>query len=70
MDDDYRYGCFGLPYGNIIWPLVAGIILIIIGISSFIGFDVWMYIWPILAIVIGILIIIGAIFGLSRRKQR
>ncbi|MDY9923010.1 zinc ribbon domain-containing protein [Methanobacterium sp.] len=71
-DDRYyrqRNECFGLPHGNIIGPLIGGIILILIGLASFTGFqNIWTYIWPAIIIIIGLLIIVGAIYG-SRRKR-
>lgn len=64
--DNYRKECFGLPYGNLIFAIVAGIFLILIGLSSIIGIDIWNYIWPIMAIIIGLVIILAAIYGYSR----
>jgi uncharacterized membrane protein YvbJ len=72
--NDYRYRqrneCFGLPHGNLIAPIVAGVVLILLGLSSLYGFAIWTYIWPALIILIGILIILGAIFGSRRRYRR
>lgn len=62
-----RDECFGLPYGNIIVPVIIGVILILAGLSSFYGFQIWQYIWPIIIIVFGILVILGAILGRNRR---
>jgi uncharacterized membrane protein YvbJ len=63
-----RDACFGLPHGNLIAPLVAGVVLILLGLSSFYGFAIWTYIWPALIVLIGILIIAGAIYGARRKK--
>jgi len=59
--------CFGLPHGNLIGPLIAGAVLILIGLSSIYGFEIWQYFWPVLIVIIGILIISGAIYS-SRKK--
>jgi len=62
-----REECFGLPYGNIIVPIIIGVILIIVGLSSVYGFNAWVYIWPAIIIIVGLLIILGAI--LRARKS-
>lgn len=67
MDDRARSECFGLPHGNLIGPLIGGTILILIGVSFFVGWDFWNYIWPILIIIVGLLIIAGAIYGYKNR---
>jgi uncharacterized membrane protein YvbJ len=61
-----RDECFGLPHGNIIVPIIIGVILILSGLSSVYGFNIWMYIWPALIIIIGLLIILGAIYRARR----
>ena len=61
MDDG---GWFGF---RLFWPLLIGIILILLGLSALLGIDIWRYFWPIVAILIGLLIIFGAIFGSHRR---
>lgn len=63
MDDSQCCEFFGLPYGNLIGPLIAGIILIMIGLSAFIGWDIWNYLWVVIIIIIGLLIILGAIYS-------
>lgn len=73
MDDeeDYRRQrdeCFGLPGGNIIVPLIIGVILILAGLSSIFGFQFWQYLWPALIVLLGLLIIAGAIYR-ARRKN-
>ena len=60
--------CFGLPQGGTIAGLVFGIIVILIGVSWFTGWDI--NIWPFIVIIVGILVIVGAIYGLSRKKSR
>lgn len=69
--EDHRYRqrneCFGLPYGNIIVPIIIGVILILVGLSSVYGFHLWTYLWPALIVIIGILIIAGAIYSTRNR---
>ncbi|MCE5213278.1 MAG: zinc-ribbon domain-containing protein [Methanobacterium sp.] len=61
-----RNECFGLPHGNIIGPVIIGVILILIGLSSIYGFSFWTYVWPALIVIVGILIIAGAIYSTRR----
>ncbi|WP_308572432.1 zinc-ribbon domain-containing protein [uncultured Methanobacterium sp.] len=69
---DDRYGRqgnenSGLPYGNIIGPVIGGVILIMVGITALTGFtDFWQYLLPAIIILIGLFIIIGAVY----RSQR
>jgi hypothetical protein len=71
MDDEEKYRqrdeCFGLPGGNIIVPLIIGVILILAGLSSIFGFQLT-YLGPVLIILIGLLIIAGAIYRTRRRN--
>ena len=62
-----RDECFGLPGGNIIVPLIIGVILILAGLSSIFGFQL-QYLGPALIVLIGLLIIAGAIYR-ARRKN-
>ena len=62
-----RDECFGLPHGNIIGPLIIGVILILAGISAIYGFEFWQYLWPALIVLVGILIIAGAIYKARSR---
>jgi hypothetical protein len=63
-----RDECFGLPGGNIIVPLIIGVILILAGLSSIYGFQYLQYLGPALIVLIGLLIIAGAIYR-ARRKN-
>jgi hypothetical protein len=63
-----RNECFGLPHGGLIVGLFFGVLLILFGISSIFGFDIWMYIGPVVIVVAGILIIAGALYSYSRRS--
>jgi uncharacterized membrane protein YvbJ len=65
--DRYRNECFGVPYGGLIVGLFFGALLILIGISSIIGYDIWKYFGTIILVLVGIMIILGAIFGYRRR---
>ena len=60
--------CFGLPYGRAIAGIIFGIVIIIVGISLFLGQDVWRWLWAAIIIVVGILIISGVLY--SRKKLR
>ncbi|AIS31859.1 MULTISPECIES: zinc-ribbon domain-containing protein [Methanobacterium] len=70
-DDRYyrqKNECFGLPHGNIIGPVIGGVILILVGVTAFTGFtNIWQYVWPAFIIIIGLLIVIGAVYR-SQRK--
>jgi uncharacterized membrane protein YvbJ len=68
-DDRYRHRneCFGLPNGGLIVGIIFGVLLIIFGLSTYFGFDVWKYIWPIVIVLVGVLIIASAIYNYSRR---
>ncbi len=58
--------CFGLPHGGSIAGLIIGVIIILVGLSWFTGFE-WGLFWPVIVIIFGILILAGAVYGLSRR---
>lgn len=72
MDDDREYyrGWYGFSYWRLIWPILIGTVLILLGLSALLGIDIWQYFWPALAIILGLLIIFGAIFGRRRRYMR
>ena len=65
--------CFGLPHGGVIFGVIVGAIIIIVGLSSLLSnvfklnIEVWNAFWPLLVIVVGLLILAGAIYGLRRR---
>lgn len=65
--------CFGLPNGGAIFGLVIGALIVIYGVSWFLGYDLSLF-WsstagPFLVIVIGLLILAGAIYGLARGRR-
>ena len=59
--------CFGLPYGGVIFGLVIGVIIVLVGLSWFIGVDWGRYFFPLIAVIFGLLIIAGALYGFRRR---
>ena len=77
-DERYRRRCerrhrhrnefFGLPNGSMIVGLLFGILLILFGVSSFYGIELWRYIWPAIIVIVGILIVAGAISNYARRN--
>ncbi|MGA2675418.1 MAG: hypothetical protein ACLQG5_03650 [Methanobacterium sp.] len=65
MDDrEHYHGLFGF---RMFWPLLIGVILILLGLSALLGIDIWRYLWPIVIILVGLLIIVSALFGRHRR---
>ncbi|MHA1935410.1 MAG: zinc-ribbon domain-containing protein [Candidatus Thorarchaeota archaeon] len=69
-DDD----CFGLPYGDAIWGLLCGSIIIIAGTSWMFGYDLTQ-LWsttlgPFIVIFIGSLIILGAIYSITKKSRQ
>jgi hypothetical protein len=63
--------CFGLPHGGLIASIVAGVIIIFVGLGLFLqasGYTVsfWPYLWPLIIIIVGVLILLGALY----RRQR
>ena len=64
----HRNEFFGLPNGSMIVGLLFGILLILFGVSSFYGIELWKYIWPAIIVIVGILIVAGAISNYARRN--
>ncbi len=64
----HRNEFFGLPNGSMIVGLLFGILLILFGVSSFYGIELWRYIWPAIIVIVGILIVAGAISNYARRN--
>ena len=66
--------CFGLPNGDAICGVIFGGIIIIVGISSILGWDfstLWdAVIGPYLILIFGSLIVLGAIYSSTRKKKR
>ena len=63
MEDE----CFGLPHGGSIVWVIIGVLIILVGLSWFLGFSFWNNIWYILIIIVGILIVAGAVYRGTRR---
>ena len=68
-------GCFGLPHGGLIVGLIAGIIIIILGLSFVPGLIpsevrevADPLFWPVIMIILGLLIVAGALYQYSRRR--
>ena len=60
--------CFGLPHGGVIFGLLIGVVIILVGIASLIGVAFGRFLWPLLIIVFGSLILAGALYSLTRRR--
>jgi hypothetical protein len=61
-------GCFGLPHGGLVFGLLIGAIVILVGIFALMsGIETLRYFWPLLIIVFGVLIATGALYSLTRR---
>ena len=58
----YRYEddmCFGGR--SHIWGIIIGIFIILIGISSLLGGNIWNELWPAFIILVGLVIVVNAI---------
>lgn len=62
-----RDECFGLPQGGAIFGIIIGIVIIITGLQSLIGFD--LDLGPYMIILVGILIAGGAIYQMNKNKR-
>ncbi len=60
--------CFGLPHGGSIAGLVIGFIIILWGITHFLGEDFGEYLWPFIIIIFGTLMVAGALYTMGRRR--
>jgi hypothetical protein len=62
-------GCFGLPYGGVIFGLLIGAIVILIGVIALLTeLDVVRFFWPLVLVVFGVLIAAGALYSLTQRR--
>lgn len=55
-----------------IWPLIGGLILIFLGIASYLqtlGYDIWRYTGAYFLIIIGLAIILGALVRSARKRN-
>jgi hypothetical protein len=63
----YDDACFGLPHGGAIIGLIIGIFIIIAGISTLPGVNLWPWIWAIFLLVVGAAIVLAVLARLVRR---
>jgi len=62
-----RDECFGLPQGGAIFGIIIGLVIIITGLQSLLGFD--LDLGPYMIILVGVLIAAGAIYQMNQRKR-
>ncbi|PVX23292.1 MAG: zinc ribbon domain-containing protein [Candidatus Bathyarchaeum sp.] len=60
--------CFGLPHGGSIAGLVLGLIIILWGVASVVGFDFGRYLWALVIIIFGSLMAAGALYSMSHKR--
>ena len=60
--------CFGLPHGGVIFGLLIGAVIILVGIISLMGLEFWRLFWALLIVIFGTLIVAGALYCLTRRR--
>jgi tetrahydromethanopterin S-methyltransferase subunit E len=65
-----EHECFGLPYGGAIIGIIIGLVIIMSGISTLFGLNLWEHAWSFFVIIIGLLIVAGAIYGVLHRSRR
>ena len=53
---------------GVLFGLIIGIIMILVGIAWFSGIEVMQYFWPLIIIVFGLLILSGVLYSLIRRR--
>ncbi len=62
-----RDECFGLPQGGSIFGIIIGIVIILAGVQSLMGWD--LDFGPYMIIVVGILIVAGALYQMNKSKR-
>lgn len=65
--------CFGLPNGGLIFGLLIGVVILLVGVTALLtGTELiryfWSLFWALIIIVFGVLITAGAIYSLTRRR--
>ena len=60
--------CFVLPHGGLVFGLIIGFIIILLGILWLAGIELWNAFWSVIIIIFGLLIIGGALYSLTRRR--
>ena len=66
---DRERECFGLPSGRMVFGVLFGIMIVVIGLAILWGQDVWRWIGPLFIIMFGLLIVSGALYSLTRRRS-
>ena len=61
-----RDECFGLPKGGSIFGIIIGIVIILVGAQSLMGWNIEF--GPFMIIIVGILIAAGALYQMNKRK--
>ena len=59
--------CFGLPNGGLVFGLVIGSVIILMGILALAGIEFWKSFWAIMITAFGVLIAGGALYSLTRK---
>jgi hypothetical protein len=62
-----RDECFGLPQGGSIFGIIIGILIILAGAQSLMGWD--LDFGPFMIIIVGILIAAGALYQMNQSKK-
>jgi uncharacterized membrane protein YvbJ len=65
-----EHECFGIPRGGVVFGIVAGVIIVLFGLSLLFQqlYGTPEFWWPSVLLIFGVLIIIGAIYGMRRRS--
>jgi hypothetical protein len=53
----YHDDWYGRPH---IWGIIIGLFIVMIGVSSLEGIDIWDKIWPMFIILVGVIIVVNA----------
>ena len=62
-----RDECFGLPQGGSIFGIIIGVLIILVGAQSLMGWD--LDFGPFMIIIVGILIAAGALYQMTQSKK-
>ena len=62
-----RNECFGLPQGGSIFGIIIGIVIILVGAQSLLGWNIDF--GPFMIIIVGILIAAGAYYQMNKGKR-
>ncbi|MFX1510762.1 MAG: zinc-ribbon domain-containing protein [Promethearchaeota archaeon] len=61
--------CFGIAGGGAIFGVIAGIVVIVLGLALVIQIPIWFVIGPIIGIIFGALIIIFALNSIRHKRR-